>query len=858
MTATATLLPHHEQLLRASAIAPEVAAARGYRSVTTRAELARLGFGSKQQQVPTLLIPIWDVTGSIATYQHRPDQPRVKDGKPIKYETLAGSRMVLDVHPLIRAQLADPAIPLVVTEGVRKSDSAVTAGLCCIALLGVWSWRGRNQHDGKTALPDWEAIALDGRQVFVCYDSDVMCKREVHQALARLGAFLRQRGADVAYIYLPPGPGGAKVGLDDYLAAGHSVAELFGLATRELRRPPGEDAARADTRRVGPYEYGPAGTAYVRTTAHGSEAYPLANFTARIAEVVTLDDDAEPRRVFRVEGRLGDRALPPLQVSAESFASMGWVAQWAPAAVIAAGTAAKDRLREAVLLDSGAAPERTVYTHAGWRQCAGAWVFLHGRGALGPDGPVEGIHVELPPQLHRYWLPDPPRDPEVARRAWAVLLAGVRVADLRITAPLFGAAFAAPLGLALGAPPAGGGLTVPGGFTLWLLAPTGFFKSTLSALVSHLFGGPWDDKGPPATWEASENALERLGHAAAYLPLWIDDFRPGGTGREALELERRAQRFIREVGNAAGRERMRADTSLRPSLWPRCLPICSGELLPGGASTVARLLVVDVVREWVDLDRLSEAQRLAPEWYPLAGALLVQAIAREAEALRAALPARRIAVRDQLRIHVAHPQHAAHAARLILAWGWVLEQAAQVGALSAAEAEALFAEVSEAIAVVAARSGQYGEAERPALRCLDLLQAMLRSRRVHISRLLPGDNEEEAPPTAPTLWGWTSPVDGPPTPGGPCVGYLDEAEGIVYLLPTPLLRELAEYTRTLPRRFAVTADALGRDLAAAGLLVKRDPGRHTYRKRIGLERPHTWALLARDIWADREGGGDAA
>src|SRR5439155_6512773 len=44
----ALLLPHHERLLTASAISPEVAAARGYRSVERTAELKGLGFAGSQ------------------------------------------------------------------------------------------------------------------------------------------------------------------------------------------------------------------------------------------------------------------------------------------------------------------------------------------------------------------------------------------------------------------------------------------------------------------------------------------------------------------------------------------------------------------------------------------------------------------------------------------------------------------------------------------------------------------------------------------------------------------------------------------------------------------------------------------
>jgi hypothetical protein len=45
------------------------------------------------------------------------------------------------------------------------------------------------------ALPDWESIALNNREVFIVFDSDVMQKRAVHAALARLKAFLESRGA---------------------------------------------------------------------------------------------------------------------------------------------------------------------------------------------------------------------------------------------------------------------------------------------------------------------------------------------------------------------------------------------------------------------------------------------------------------------------------------------------------------------------------------------------------------------------------------------------------------------------------------------------------------------------------------
>lgn len=240
---------HHAQALAASGIAVEVARrARGYRSISTKAELGRLGFTSGQQNTPGLLVPIRDETGQIATYQYRPDEPRVnpRTGKTAKYLNPPKTPMVADVPPAAADRLGDPNVPLWVTEGAKKADAAVTFGLCCIALLGVANWRGTNDKGGKTALAFWDSVALNGRTVYVAYDSDVMRKRQVHDQLARIGGFLAHRGAEVAYVYMPSADG-AKVGLDDYLAGGGSVSELVNTARAEPIEPArGEsDATRA-------------------------------------------------------------------------------------------------------------------------------------------------------------------------------------------------------------------------------------------------------------------------------------------------------------------------------------------------------------------------------------------------------------------------------------------------------------------------------------------------------------------------------------------------------------------------------------------------------------------------------------
>lgn len=185
----------HLTMLHASAIGDDFITRRGYATVTSAAALKRLGFSDLQARVPALLIPVISPRGDIVLYQARPNEPRIVKGKAIKYETPRGARMAMDVHPSIRHLLGDPHVPLFVTEGIKKGDALASKGCCTIALLGVWNWRGTDDAGGKTVLADWEYVALNGRRIYIVFDSDVMTNPAVHAALSRLAAFLKNRGA---------------------------------------------------------------------------------------------------------------------------------------------------------------------------------------------------------------------------------------------------------------------------------------------------------------------------------------------------------------------------------------------------------------------------------------------------------------------------------------------------------------------------------------------------------------------------------------------------------------------------------------------------------------------------------------
>lgn len=234
---------HRDELVNGSAIHPDVIAERGYLSL--RAHQLPRGFADYQRR-DGLYIPIRSVSGDLRSAQLKPDTPRTSNGRPVKYETVADLPQCIDVPLAALQYLGDPGTPLWITEGAKKVDSAVSHGIACIiGLQGVYGWRGTNASGGKTALPDWESIALNQRDVVIAFDSDCMTRPQVRDALARLAAFLTRRGAQVGYCIMPDLPNGGKCGLDDYFARGGTFDALCEYIVETL--PPIDDTPDADS-----------------------------------------------------------------------------------------------------------------------------------------------------------------------------------------------------------------------------------------------------------------------------------------------------------------------------------------------------------------------------------------------------------------------------------------------------------------------------------------------------------------------------------------------------------------------------------------------------------------------------------
>ena len=280
------LLPHHQRLLDASAISREVADARGYWSASKPGELNGR-FDGVQRRTPALVIPVLNTCGEEAFCQLRPDNPRGKDGKTLRYETPYGQRMVLDVPPSTLPHIGNPNVTLWITEGIRKADALASVGLRSIALLGVWNWRGRNEHGGLTALADWNDIALNDRKVVLAFDSDLLQNAGVYRAVEELGRWLEAHKARPHFVYLSSD--GTKVGADDYLAD-HSKDELVALI-EDRWRPLASEAAKVDR---GPDDTGALGAEPARRYPEPMRPEAFRGLAGDVVRTLEPHSEADP------------------------------------------------------------------------------------------------------------------------------------------------------------------------------------------------------------------------------------------------------------------------------------------------------------------------------------------------------------------------------------------------------------------------------------------------------------------------------------------------------------------------------------------------------------------------------------
>jgi hypothetical protein len=597
-------------------------------------------------------------------------------------------------------------------------------------------------------------------------------------------------------------------------ARARDVDALVRAVSATGRRRPGLGAGA-----TAPYEETPGGLVWLKATANGPAQVPvpLTNFRARIASDVVEDDGAEVRHLYEIEARLGPRPAR-FTVPAAAYRAMNWPAEHlGPRAIVYPGFGLQEHARCAIQILSSDIPERRVFAHLGWRQIEGQWMYLHADGALGANGPVAGVEVRAPAGLAAFVLPDPPAG-QAAVEAIQASLRILALADKPITVPVLATVARAVLGGT--------------DFTLHLVGPTHVGKTELVTLAQQHFGAGMDARHLPGSWSSTSNSLEALAFAAKDALLVVDDFAPSGTPIDVQRYHREADRLIRAQGNRSGRQRMRADGSLRPAKPPRGLLVSTGEDVPRGQSLRGRTLVLEVGEKDLDFGRLTACQQdAAAGLYAQALAGFVQWLAPRYVEISTRLRAEAAALREQAVQSGQHRRTPGIVADLALGLHYLLEYAQDAAALTEDDADALWERGWRALGAVAEAQVAHQEASEPARRFLELLGAAIARGTAHLAA------PEGGEPEAPEGWGWRERRGGALDYAfqrweeqGPRVGWIDGED--VYLEPDAAFAAAQAVGQPGGDALAVTPQTLHRRLHERGLLASTD----TVRQRLTVRR----------------------
>lgn len=233
--------------LSARGIAPEVAEAAGLFDVPNAAKVYE-----DFRAAPALIIPYFDIRGEPVGFQRDGDDlafcrvrymgelpPQRGRKKPMRYTQPAdsGCRAYFPPADWWAQVAADPTCAVMVTEGEIKALAVSQFVMPCIGLGGV----SNTIRDGQF-LPELSEFVWEGREVYICFDSDAVDNPNVLCAEARLVEEMQtKRGARCRLARLPHGEGGAKMGVDDFIAGEgvpafeHLLSESIDLHAREAR-----------------------------------------------------------------------------------------------------------------------------------------------------------------------------------------------------------------------------------------------------------------------------------------------------------------------------------------------------------------------------------------------------------------------------------------------------------------------------------------------------------------------------------------------------------------------------------------------------------------------------------------------
>lgn len=512
-------------------------------------------------------------------YRLRPQYPipTSKRGraKTKKYDQRFGGGLLVYTPPLPATvdHLQDIAVPLIWTEGEKKSLLLAQLGQCVVGLTGVDCWidtEAKARNEGRRLHPYIrEHYGIAGRAHVIVFDADTRTNTNIMLAAQKLAGVLVSMGAISVHLCLPPDGGGAK-GIDDYAHAHGLDACAHLLATV---REPVEDIA-PDLGCVPLSHYG----AWYEGSGVSHLYMPRGYETERDGSLWHTEDLTRPdeRRLVSDAPMVIARQLANMYtgelrsdvrfrdargvwrsviVPREVLGDRGLVNALRPygALVNAGSAAAVTRYLDAFERDNGTLTEQALcVSQTGWHRDQ----FVAGGAPIMRAPTSQPVQLDGSPELQRIASAvQPARGAELAAHLDA------------LRAPMAGSPECALVVLAALTAPLLRVLDV-GNFAVHLCGDSSRGKTSMLRIAASVFGNPRDANWI-ASWNATVAGLEQRATLLNDLPQCYDE-----VGAADFEL---VQRSMYMLINGAGRTRSTRDVTARDTPSWRTVVISTGE-----------------------------------------------------------------------------------------------------------------------------------------------------------------------------------------------------------------------------------------------------------------------------------------
>lgn len=514
----------------------------------------------------------------------------------------------------------------------------------------------------------------------------------------------------------------------------------------------------------------------------------IANFVYWISEIITVDDGQDIQKTAVCEGLLKcEIQLPPAKVPFDKLNTTDWyMSSWGIKCIVYPRGGNASQLFFVAQLLSAEVNDRAVFAHLGWQYLDGKYVYLHSTGGIGTDN----VEVQIDANLSRYQFP---RKPKFEIKAIKSVLTLHQIARNETIVPLIALAFLSPMVelFKLGG-------RIPN-FLVLLYGLTGTRKTSLALIILSFFG-EFGTTSPPASFKDTANAVELKSFQTKDSLLLIDDFHPQQSSAESRTMQQIFQKLLRAYGDRIGRARMGSDLKMRKAYPPRGMALVTGEDVPRGHSSAARFLGIEVESNELNLSLLSEFQNDTNSLNK-AMAMFIGWLQPQFEEIGAQIGERFPLVRSNYSAKSNHGRTAEAVAYLEIAYETMLLWMVESKALSNNEAEVMLEEARTVFSKLVINQNILSKEQTPIEIFVTNLTEMITRGKVTLT------DKDQALGTrsSSTAIGWQS-------------------EKYLYLLPEAAYNALAQQLGQRGEVVPVSATALWKQMASAGLLVTEIEG----------------------------------